>query len=170
MTSIPQLQQRIIETHENSLKWKQEIVIEHVSCDGSIITEDIGKYICSPIGSTVCFSKTMNRTLPYNKDHKPFANDCNEWKALFTSLYFACKGAKIILNGEFKASMYDAYPLKRIICHRGTCYQNSKQCNNVEGADFDLGDHLSQFRKSTINNDYKNDRAAGFKKKENVRL
>jgi len=161
MTSILQLRQRIIETHENSLKWNQEIVIDHVSCEGNIFTEDIGKYICYPIGSTVFFSKTMDKTLP-----KPFANDCNEWKSLFTRLYFACKGAKIILNGENKASMYDTYPLKRIICHRGICYQNIKHLNNLEGTDFDLGDHLSQFRMSTINNDYKNDRAAGLKKKK----
>ena len=160
------LQQKVLQSWEQSCHWKQNLTMKCLDDNGNPKTIDLSDYIYSSTGyfknkQKVYFGIMAPTDLPHND---PFHDTLETWNTLYRLLYEACNGTKIMLYGDYKVKEYsdEEYPLKKMVCYRYHVYhkgENSVQCISTQ-------DDLKQYRATTLHNDYRNDRENGHQEKK----
>ena len=129
------LQQKVLQSWEQSCHWKQNLTMKCLDDNGNPKTIDLSDYIYSSTGyfknkQKVYFGIMAPTDLPHND---PFHDTLETWNTLYRLLYEACNGTKIMLYlfviGAPFGSQWDmikrkvtSLPLERVTTHiTATC-------------------------------------------------
>jgi len=130
----------------DSISWEQTLIVPHLNDAGIKVTSDFSCFI------GVTDTKSTTAKLYFGKvSLEPFLSQCQYWKELFSTLYMACHGTKLLMYGTIYTK---EGPHKKLCCYRCKRYQCNKTNSKVKA--ISSQQEITQFRPASVHNDYLN--------------